>query len=35
MEDRLVLRNMSIAIGIIALLAIALVTVSTLIGAGL
>jgi hypothetical protein len=35
MEDRLVLRNMSIAIGIIALMAVALVTVSTLIGAGL
>lgn len=35
MEDRLVLRNMSIAIGIIALVAVALVTVSTLIGAGL
>jgi hypothetical protein len=35
MVDRLVLRNMSIAIGIIALMAVALVTVSTLIGAGL
>jgi len=32
MEDRLVLRNMSIAIGVIALVAIALVTLSTVIG---
>jgi hypothetical protein len=32
MEDRLVLRNMSIAIGVIALVAIGLVTLSTVIG---
>ncbi|ALO46717.1 hypothetical protein PS2015_2078 [Pseudohongiella spirulinae] len=32
MEDKMVVRNMSIAIGVIALVAIALITVSTIIG---
>lgn len=35
MEDRLVLRNMSIAIGVIALIAVGLITISTLIGGSL
>jgi hypothetical protein len=32
MEDKMVVRNMSIAIGVIALVAIGLITVSTIIG---